>query len=323
MGFNRENYARIKQEYEGKYLRAQEDARFRRTEIHTLIPEIAQIDKELSMTGLEIFRATICQEKDALEAVNAKNRELLTIRAALLEGRGFAPDYTEVKYECETCGDTGVVDSKMCRCMKKRLVEAGFESSGMADLIKRQTFDNFSLDYYKGSAESYNRMSAIFAAVKKYAQEFDVETSPSVAMFGGTGLGKTHLSSAMAGVIIEGGNDVYYTSAMNMFSDFEQKRFGSSAGYDTTGDVSQYFNCDLLIIDDVGTEIANQFTVSCLYNVINTRLNKKKPTVISTNLTRDEFRKRYWDRIASRVFGEFLVLPFMGKDIREQKLSKK
>jgi DNA replication protein DnaC len=110
---------------------------------------------------------------------------------------------------------------------------------------------------------------------------------------------------------------------MNMFSDFEQKRFGSSAGFDTNGDVSQYLDCDLLIIDDVGTEIANQFTVSCLYNVINTRLNHKKPTVISTNLSRDEFRKRYWDRIASRVFGEFMVLPFMGKDIREQKLGMK
>ena len=322
MGFNRENYAKIKQEYEGKYLRAEEQAKLRRTEVHITIPEVEAIDRQLSLAGPEIFLATLKNDKAALDAVTEKNRELQAARAKLLQSHGFAPDYTEIKYECEACGDTGVVGNKMCRCLKKRLVEAGVESSGMGDLIKRQTFDNFNLDYYKTSEAAYNRMSLIYASLQKYAQSFDVSTSQSIAMFGGTGLGKTHLSSALAGAIIEGGNDVYYTGAMNMFSDFEQKRFGSSAGFDTTGDVSQYFNCDLLIIDDVGTELANQFTVSCLYNVINTRLNRKKPTVISTNLTQDEFRKRYWDRIASRVFGEFLVLPFMGNDIRQQKLKK-
>ena len=322
MGFNRENYARIKQEYEGKYLRAQQDAQMRRNEVHLMIPEVAAIDKQLALAGPEIFLATLQNDTAALDAVTEKNRELQAMRAKLLESRGFAPDYTEIKYECEACADTGVIENKMCLCLKKRLVEAGFESSGMGDLIKRQTFENFSLDYYKTSEAAYNRMSLIYSTLQKYAQSFEASSSQSIAMFGGTGLGKTHLSSALAGAIIEGGNDVYYTGAMNMFSDFEQKRFGSSAGFDSTGDVSQYFNCDLLIIDDIGTEIANQFTVSCLYNVINTRLNKKKPTVISTNLTQDEFRKRYWDRIASRVFGEFMVLPFMGTDIRQQKLKK-
>ena len=322
MGFNRENYARIKQEYEGKYLRAQQDAQMRRNEVHLMIPEVAAIDKQLALAGPEIFLATLQNDTAALDAVTEKNRELQAMRAKLLESRGFAPDYTEIKYECEACADTGVIENRMCLCLKKRLVEAGFESSGMGDLIKRQTFDNFSLDYYKTSEAAYNRMSLIYSTLQKYAQSFEASSSQSIAMFGGTGLGKTHLSSALAGAIIEGGNDVYYTGAMNMFSDFEQKRFGSSASFDSTGDVSQYFNCDLLIIDDIGTEIANQFTVSCLYNVINTRLNKKKPTVISTNLSQDEFRKRYWDRIASRVFGEFMVLPFMGTDIRQQKLKK-
>ena len=106
-----------------------------------------------------------------------------------------------------------------------------------------------------------------------------------------------------------------------MFADFEEKRFGSSAAYDVTGDVSQYFTCDLLIIDDLGAEIINQFTVSCLYNVINTRINRRKPTILSTNLTQEEFKKKYWDRIWSRVFGEFLILPFAGDDIRIKKVK--
>ena len=321
MGFNRENYAKIKAEYDGKYLRAEEAARFRRAEVHAALPEIAEIDRTLATTGLRIFEATLARDENAIAKVKAENEELQKKRAELLEIAGFGRDYTEIKYECERCGDTGTVGQSMCICMRKKLIEAGFESSGMSDLIKKQRFDNFSLEYYKKTPENFRRMKAILEILKKYAEDFDPATSGNIAMFGGTGLGKTHLSSAVAGVIIEKGNDVYYTSANNMFADFEEKRFGSSAAYDVTGDVSQYFTCDLLIIDDLGAEISNQFTVSCLYNVINTRLNHHKPTMLSTNLTQDEFKKKYWDRISSRVTGEYTVLPFCGEDIRRQKLN--
>ena len=321
MGFNRENYAKIKAEYDGKYLRAEEAARFRRAEVHAALPEIAEIDRTLATTGLRIFEATLARDENAIAKVKAENEELQKKRAELLEIAGFGRDYTEIKYECERCGDTGTVGQSMCICMRKKLIEAGFESSGMSDLIKKQRFDNFSLEYYKKTPENFRRMKAILEILKKYAEDFDPATSGNIAMFGGTRLGKTHLSSAVAGVIIEKGNDVYYTSANNMFADFEEKRFGSSAAYDVTGDVSQYFTCDLLIIDDLGAEISNQFTVSCLYNVINTRLNHHKPTMLSTNLTQDEFKKKYWDRISSRVTGEYTVLPFCGEDIRRQKLN--
>ena len=321
MGFNRENYARIKEEYDGKYLRAQEAANFRRAEVHTALPEIKKIDKELSLTGLKIFEATLKGDMAGIEKINSENTALIAKRTEIMKIAGFAPDYTEIKYECEECGDTGTVDNRMCACMRKKLVEAGIESSGMSDLIKKQSFENFSLDYYKQSPENYKRMSAIYDLLKKYAEEFSTETSGNIAMFGGTGLGKTHLSSAVAAKVIENGNDVYYTSATNMFADFEEKRFGNSAAYDVTGDVSQYFTCDLLIIDDLGAEIINQFTVSCLYNVINTRLNRKKPTILSTNLSKDELKKKYWDRVTSRIFGEYITLPFCGEDIRRQKLN--
>ena len=321
MGFNRENYARIKEEYDGKYLRAAEAARLRRAEVHATVPEICEIDRQLSATGIKIFEASMRGDKQAIDRIGEENAKLMAARAELLVKNGYTADYTEIKYECEECGDTGVVDNRMCRCMKKKLIEAGFESSGMSDLIKRQRFDNFSLDYYRQSKDSFARMSAIYKVLYKYAEDFDTESAGNIAMFGATGLGKTHLSSAVAGVIIEKGNDVYYTSATNMFADFEQKRFGNSISLDVTGDISQYFSSDLLIIDDLGTEVINQFTVSCLYNVINTRLNRKKATILSTNLTQDEFRKKYWDRIASRVFGEFTVLPFCGVDVREQKLK--
>ena len=322
MGFNRENYARIKEEYDGKYLRAEEGARLRRAEVHAALPEVEKIDRTLSLTGLKIFEASLKGETGEIERIGRENSELLAKRAEIMKTAGFAPDYTEIKYECEKCGDTGTIDNSMCSCMRKKLVEAGIKSSGMSDLIKKQSFENFSLDYYKQSPENYRRMSAILDVMKKYAETFSPSTSGNIAMFGSTGLGKTHLSSAVAAKVIENGNDVYYTSATNMFADFEEKRFGSSTSYDVTGDISQYFTCDLLIIDDLGAEMINQFTVSCLYNVINTRINRKKPTMLSTNLSQDEFKKKYWDRISSRVMGEYLVLPFFGEDIRRKKINK-
>ncbi len=321
MGFNKENYKRIKEEYDGKYLRAQEAARLRRAEVHTALPEIANIDKELAATGFKIFDVTLRGDMAKIDEINAENSSLQKKRAEIMQLAGFAPDYTEIKYECEECGDTGTVGYSMCKCMRKKLVEASIESSGMSDLIKRQNFSNFSLEYYDQSPETHKRMSTIYNFLKNYAETFETGKSGNLALFGGTGLGKTHLSSAVAGAVIEKGNDVYYISAMNLFADFEEKRFGSSSSYESTGEIDQYFTCDLLIIDDLGSEMINQFTVSCIYNVINSRLNHKKPTIISSNLTQDEFRKKYWDRISSRVFGEYLVLPFVGSDIRQKKIK--
>lgn len=319
MGFNRENYARIKAEYDGKYLRAAEQAQFRRAEIHAKLPEVAKLDGELSMSGVRVFEASVSGDRAMVDRIQAENSALLKKRADMLVAAGYPANYTEIRYECAECGDTGVVDYRMCRCMKEKLVKAGLESSGMYDLIKTQSFDNFSLEYYTGDAKA--RMATILDIAKKYAERFDPESSGSIIMMGNTGLGKTHISSAMGGVIIEKGNDVYYSSAVDMLADFENERFsGSKTDADET---EKYFSCDLLIIDDLGTEMINQFTTSCLYNVINTRLIKKKATIINTNFTRDDMRKKYMDRITSRIFGEYMVLPFMGTDIREKKLQKR
>lgn len=134
MGFNKENYKRIKEEYDGKYLRAQEAARLRRAEVHVALPEIEKIDRELAATGFKIFDATLRGDMSGIDAINAENAALQERRAEILKIAGFAPDYTEIKYECEECGDTGTVEYSMCKCMRRRLVEASIESSGIAIL---------------------------------------------------------------------------------------------------------------------------------------------------------------------------------------------
>lgn len=322
MGFNRNNYIRIKEEYNGKYLRAEENAKMRRAEVQMAIPGIKAIDRELALVGLEIMEAAMRDDMAMLEAAKEKNLSLNEKKRDALEAAGYPRDYTDIKYECEACGDTGAIDNKMCACMRRKLVEAGIKSSGMSDLIESQSFENFSLEYYKQTPETFKRMSMVYRLLLNYAEGFDTKASGNIAMFGGTGLGKTHLSSAIAKAVIERGYDVYYVGAQGMISDFEYNRFGNGSVANSDGDLEKYTSCDLLIIDDLGTEVSNQFTTSCLYNVINTRLNKKKQTIISTNLSQDEFRKRYWDRITSRVFGEYVILPFVGTDIRSQKIMK-
>ena len=210
----------------------------------------------------------------------------------------------------------------MCSCMKEALTLAGIENSGFGTLIEEQRFDNFSLDYYKKNSSNYEIMRKNFEFLQNYAQSFDSKSSQSILMMGGTGLGKTHLSSAVAREVIEKGNDVFYTGAIDLFSQFEIQRF-KSYNNEPNELIERYFECDLLIIDDLGTEIINQFSVSTLYNLLNDRLSRRKPTIVSTNLSQDDIKKKYTDRIISRMFGEYKVLFFVGTDVRAQKIMKK
>lgn len=322
MAFNKENYKRIRQEYNNKYMKAREAAEARRAEIHARFPELADIDAAIAGTGPAVFAAAMKGKsglEERLAEIRRENEALRGARANFLAAHGYPADYTEVKYECEKCSDSGFVDGKMCECMRRQLIMAGLETSGFGSLIEKQTFESFSLEYYKKDRETYEKMKYVYDALVEYAEKFSTEQSQNVIMFGGTGLGKTHLSSALARRIIERGYDVQYVSAIKMISDFEKETF--KGGSD--GETERYYDCDLLIIDDLGCEMSNQFTVSCLYDVINMRINNKKSTIVSTNLSPNDLRAKYWDRITSRLLGEYRVLLFVGTDVRAQKLSEK
>ncbi len=324
MGFNRENYRRIREEYNKKWEKAEREAQERREELEGKIPALAQLDRAIADVGIRGVYATIGGGDNAEQKIKMLEEESLSLqeaRAALLEEYGYPADYTSVRCDCSLCSDTGFVEGKMCNCMRMALIMEGYRASGMAHLLQTQTFDTFSLEYYRSDKDNYSRMKQNLDMAKKFADDFGGEKSQNLLLFGGTGLGKTHLSTAIAKELIEGGFDVLYVTVMDMISDFEQDRFGS--GYSGAGaDISRYFECDLLIIDDLGTEVVNQFTVSTLYNVINTRLSKRLSTVINTNLKPKELREKYWDRITSRLLGEYTLLAFDGVDVRMQKLKK-
>lgn len=321
--YRQENMRLVREEYEEKALRAEKEAGARRAEVEEAIPEVRALDSDLSGLGLKIFQIAM-RGGDVAAAVQDLHKDtdaLLQKRAALLRKNGFPADYDDPKYECPRCRDTGFIKGEMCKCMRRRIIEVGMRFSGLSELLKKQSFENFSLEYYRYNPEIYREMSEVFAAAKTFAEEFGSPepTAKNLLLVGGSGIGKTHLSSAIARRVIERGYDVLYNSAVGMLSDFETLRFGTGLAQGGGADVFRYTECDLLILDDLGTEVVNQFSLSCLYHVINTRLNKELPTVISSNLPPMEISKTYTDRIASRLFGEYRVLMFRGRDVRQQK----
>ena len=228
---------------------------------------------------------------------------------------GYPEDYTEVHYTCKECSDTGFVGTKMCKCLKQLLITKNIQSSGMGNLIDKQSFDNFSLEVYKSNPDHYARMERNLKIAKAFADNF-ARRRDNLLLIGTTGTGKTHVSTAIAKEIISQGFDVLYDSVQNIVNDFESDKFKS--GFNRTEPVSdKYLECDLLIIDDLGAEFVTQFSVSALYNLINTRQNKGLSTIISTNLSASELAGKYEGRIYSRIIGaDYTVLRFEGKDHR-------
>lgn len=319
MAYSKENLIRVNEILASRRADAIGSYEKRRTEFMASYPEMISIESALALTGTKIMSAALSHEltDEKLAEIKAENEECRKRKALFLLEKGYPADWLDIKYTCERCSDTGYVGIDMCDCMHRELVVAGFESSGLANLIKKQSFENFSFDYYSG--KDLIPITNNYKALKEFAEEFNDNTNRSWLLFGPTGLGKTHLSTAVARVVIERGYSVVYESAQGMISDFEAVRFGRD--YESHRE-DRYFDCDLLIIDDLGIEIANQFTASCIYNVITSRINGNKCTIINTNLSQSEMRDRYADRITSRLFGEFRPLLFAGTDIRRQKINK-
>jgi DNA replication protein DnaC len=311
--YSRENYRLAKEEIERRRISAVAIADARNEELRASYPDINEIDKELTGTGLLLFK-TACEGGD-VDAIRVRNRELVKKRRALLVSYGFPENYTDVQYTCPICQDTGFVDTKMCRCLKELLILKNVESSGMGKLIERQSFDNFDLEWYSDDEENYKRMKNNLTIARGYADNFPARGG-NLLLIGNTGTGKTHVSTAIAKTVISQGFEVLYDSSQNIVNEFENDRFRSGYGQHESAS-RKYMECDLLIIDDLGTEFVNSFTVSCLYNLLNTRQNRGLSTIISTNLSAEELAGKYEGRIYSRIIGcDYRVLFFKGRDHR-------
>lgn len=300
---------------------ARMEAEKKRIELYTTIPALQSIDAEIASSGLKLMKASLDESvnyDDAVNKIKLDTENLRKERSLLLSKNGFSPDCCEPIYSCKECSDTGYKDGRMCKCLKKAVAVLSYKESGLGKALEAQSFDNFNLSYYhKGNdLEAFKSMTNLYAGARKYANEFNGKEN--LLMIGATGLGKTHLSSAIAKEVIEKGYTVIYESAQSIFDLFEDKKFGRNPDADT----EKFSSVDLLIIDDLGTEHVTQFTISVLYNLINERTNNCKAMIISTNLSPDELKNTYKPRIFSRLFGDFKLMSFKGQDIRLQKLGE-
>ena len=307
--------------------KAREEAQERlRSEIYTKLPRVAAIDRELRRTITQIIAASLRDGSDPVPAIGVirdKNLSLQAEKAALLTEHGYPADALDDKPACPKCSDTGWVGANMCACLKALCTEEQIrELSKLLDLGE-QSFDSFSLDYYSPlpwpgeSLSPRENMEFIFDVCSSYARKFGRFYFRNLFLTGAPGLGKTFLSACIARVVSEDGFSVVYDTAGHVFSQFESAKFRRDDDGDTAGeDVERCMNCDLLILDDLGSELSTPFVQSALYTLINTRLTADKRTVISSNLTMDQVRARYTPQIASRLEGEYRVLPFYGEDIR-------
>lgn len=289
---------------------AMKDADAKRAELHARIPRIKAIDDAVS----EIPFRSIAGEDVALLREEAER--LSDERARLLTLSGYPENYDAPKFECPDCNDGGYCGLKLCHCIKELMTRETYRESKLAGGLIDKTFESFSLSYYAKGAE-YEKMRELYESCKKYAQEFPKDRSAGLLLMGGTGLGKTHISAAIANEIAARGISVIYESAQQIYDTLDAVRFNRL----DLAERKKYEACSLLIIDDLGAECNTQYSVSALTSLIDLRIVNGKKTLISTNLNPAAIRKTYGERLFSRLIGEFRLVQFVGKDIRMQKIK--
>lgn len=315
---SKEILRKVKEDFINRRGMVYEECERKKLALYEEIPQLREFDAQLAATSTKIMAAVTSggDVKAKIEELRKENMDIRQKRGALLVAHGYPADYTDIKHSCDKCNDSGYVGINMCQCMKSELAAALLEASGIGKLAKNQNFENFDFNFYKEGKERDNARK-VYNDLKKFADNFNSQTDDCFLLVGDTGLGKTHLSTAVAVRVIEKGYDVTYETMQTMMDDFAENQFRGAS----SDNVQKYYDADLLIIDDMGSELTNQFTVSVLYNLINQRSNKYKPTIISTNLSQVELREKYADRITSRIFGTYRPLVFKGTDIRRQKLA--
>ena len=317
--------ARAKLALEAKRREHEEEYARRIEEVYDRCPQVRELDDELSSLMAEVIGVALASGGDpgeAVEEIGERSMRLSAERSLTIARAGFAPGYIDGEYMCQSCRDTGYAGTEICSCLME-LYKAEQKSS-LSSLLKLggETFDSFDLALYsdvpdKNTGISPRRnMEFVYEACVEYARKFG-RRSFNLFLNGAPGLGKTFLSACIARVVAELGYSVVYDMASCIFSKFEDDKF--SRGEDPAAarrETRRYLECDLLIMDDLGTEMTTAFTVSALYEIINTRLITGKKTVISSNLSLADLRRRYSPQIMSRLEGEYQVLPFYGDDIR-------
>ena len=325
MGLKNYQYNRILRDYDRKQLENKHDLNLRVKEVYKKIPTLKEIDNTMIAAAMNNAKLFLTNSNEDLSLDNLKKTARIAKkkRESLLLDNGFPKDYLEPQYQCKDCEDTGFIANKKCHCFKQSIVSILYSQSNIKTAIKKENFSNFSFDFYPDNyidesirLSPRQNMEKVVNQSKVFINNFGSDFQ-NLLIYGNTGVGKTFISNCIAKELLDRSYTVIYLTSFQLFDILEKNKF--SKDYDNP-EIQNQFNfilsCDLLIIDDLGTELTNSFINTQLYLCINERYLREKSTIISTNLSLDNINAKYSERIFSRLISNYTLLKIVGADIR-------
>ncbi len=292
-----------------------------RDEVYDLIPEYKALDSTIASLSVEQGKKLIMGDSDALFSLRADLKKLTARKKQLLQEYGFPNDYLAPVYTCQDCKDTGYIEGRKCHCLRQAIIRVLYAQSNIESVLDSENFDNLSYEYYNDSEVPL--MRTIIGDCKAFAANFG-RTCDNLLFYGAVGVGKTYLTNCIAKELLEAGHSVIYFTSFQLFDTLAKYVFRSSDSAADIADIHEdIFSCDLLIIDDLGTETTNSFVSSQLFLLLNERDLRKKSTIISTNLSLEMLASRYSERNFSRIFGNYKMIKPEIQDIRIKKKKLK
>ena len=331
MALTREQYNRIMRVYDERRMQADAELEKRKAEVYAAVPAIDECSRQIADNALKETRALLSGDRGQAGAIHQETLRLIDEKRELLLSHGYDADYLEPRYQCSICRDTGYVGSEKCSCLKKLESEVIYLSSGLPAILNKENFDTFDLDVFDDEAKIRELLPNLVITQRAYMEEIVLPKVQSfmssffgrgegnLLMTGPSGTGKTFLSNCIAREAIERCKSIVYESAAEMFERFSKDSFQRSEDEALSGRIREIYDCELLIIDDLGTELPNSFTVSQFFLCVNERILRKKSTLISSNLDMEALRNIYSERTLSRIISCYTIRQLPGSDIRIRK----
>ena len=322
MALSNSQYDAIMREYGRQQIENHHKLEERRKEIYARLPVVRQLEAEIAERSVACAKKLLEGDKSVLDRLKEDLRDLREQKALIIRAAGYPDDYLELHYRCPDCRDTGLIDGRKCHCFLQAQMKLLHAQSNLEDVLERENFKALSYEYYDDTEilpqlgiTNAAYMRRVVAGCREFVRDFD-KKHDNLLFTGSTGVGKTFLTNCIARGLMDDFHSVIYLTASDLFDVFSRNKFD----YDNAEDMKDMYrfilDCDLLIIDDLGTELNNSFTSSQLFYCINERMNMSRSTIISTNLTLARLRDSYTDRVTSRIMSGYRIIPLYGGDIR-------